>query len=49
MFYGNMNVFKLQWWSVNIGSVNALLPSGNKPLPEPMSTLIHELSFQQNM
>ena len=25
----------------NIGSGNALVPSGNKPLPEPMLTQIH--------
>ena len=25
-------------WSVNIGSGNGLVPSGNKPLPEPMLT-----------
>ena len=26
------------WWWVNIGSGNGLVPSGNKPLPEPMLT-----------
>ena len=26
------------WWEVNIGSGNGLVPSGNKPLPEPMLT-----------
>ena len=31
----NMNVTGLHWWSVNIGSGNGLVPSGNKPLPEP--------------
>ena len=30
----------LNWWSVNIGSGNGLVPSGNKPLPEPMLTQI---------
>ena len=25
-------------WQVNIGSGNGLVPSGNKPLPEPMLT-----------
>ena len=30
----------LHWWSVNIGSGNGLMPSGNKPLPEPMLTQI---------
>ena len=33
-----MNVTGLQWWSVNIGSCNGLVPSGDKPLPEPMVT-----------
>ena len=37
---------KLQWdwWpysQVNIGSGNGLMPSGNKPLPEPMVTQIN--------
>ena len=27
---------------VNIGSGNGLLPSGNKPLPDPMLTLIYD-------
>ena len=36
----NMNVTGLYWWSVNIGSGNGLVPSGNKPLPEPMLTQI---------
>ena len=26
------------WWSVNIGSGNSSMPSGNKPLPEPVFT-----------
>ena len=30
----------LHWSSVNIGSGNGLVPSGNKPLPEPMLTHI---------
>ena len=34
----NMNVTGLHWWSFNIGSGNGLVPSGNKPLPEPMLT-----------
>ena len=33
-----MNATGLHWWSVNIGSGNGLVPSGNKPLPEPMLT-----------
>ena len=36
----NMNVTGLHWWSVNIGSGDGLVPSGNKPLPEPMLTQI---------
>ena len=36
----NMNVTGLHWWSVNIDSGNGLVPSGNKPLPEPMLTQI---------
>ena len=34
----NMKVTGLHWWSVNVGSGNGLVPSGNKPLPEPMLT-----------
>ena len=33
-----MNTNGLQWWYVNIGSGNGLVPSGNAPLPEPMLT-----------
>ena len=29
------------WWLVNIGSGNGLVPSGSKPLPEPMLTQIY--------
>ena len=29
-------------WQVNIGSDNGLVPSGNKPLPEPMLTCIYD-------
>ena len=28
------------WWLINIGSGNGLMPSGNKPLPEPMLSLM---------
>ena len=38
--YEIMNVIGLHWWSVNIGSGDGLVPSGNKPLPEPMLTQI---------
>ena len=33
-----MIVTGLYWWSDNIGSGNGLVPSGNKPLPEPRLT-----------
>ena len=33
-----MNVNETYWWSVNIGSGNDLVLSGNKPLPGPMLT-----------
>ena len=29
-----------EWWQINIGSGNSLMLSGNRPLPEPMSTQI---------
>ena len=32
----NMNVTRLHWWSVSIGSGNCLVPPGNRSLPEPM-------------
>ena len=36
-----MNATGPSWWWVNIGSTNGLVPSGNKPLPEPMLTQIY--------
>ena len=33
-----MNATRPYWWWVNIGSGNGLVPSDNKPLPEPMLT-----------
>ena len=30
------------WWWVGIGSGNGLVPLGNKPLPEPISTHIYD-------
>ena len=33
-----MNATGPYWWLVNIVSGNGLVPSGNKPLPEPMLT-----------
>ena len=35
-----MNVTGPYWWQVIIGSGNGLVPTGNKPLPEPMLTQI---------
>ena len=35
-----MSLSGLHWWSVNIGSGNDLVLSGNKPSPEPMLTQI---------
>ena len=46
-----MNVTGPHWWSVNIGSGNGLVPSGNKPLPEPMLAQIipdHTASLGHN-
>ena len=45
-----MNVTGLHWWAVSIGSGNGLVPSGNKPLPEPMLTQIchHMASLGHN-
>ena len=31
-----VNATEPHWWYVNIGSGNGLVPSGNKPLPEPI-------------
>ena len=36
-----VNVTRPRWWLVNIISGNGLVPSGNKPLPEPMLTQIY--------
>ena len=35
-----VNATRPDWWQVNIGSGNGLVPSGKKPLPEPMLTQI---------
>ena len=35
-----MNATGPYWWEVNIGSGSGLVPSGNKPLPEPVLTKI---------
>ena len=37
----------LPWWWVNIGSGNGLVPSENKPLPEPMLTQIYGITRPQ--
>ena len=39
-----VNATKHLWWYVNIGSGNGLVPSGNKPLPEPMLTQTYVIS-----
>ena len=40
--YPQVNALRtLDWWFVNIVSGHGLVPSGNKPLPEPMLTLIY--------
>ena len=36
-----MNATGSRWCSVNIGSSNSLVPSGNKVLPEPIFTKFH--------
>ena len=36
--YNQVNATTPHWSLVNIGSCNGLVPSGNKPLPEPMLT-----------
>ena len=33
-----VNVAGPHWWQVNFGEGNSLMPSGNKPLPEPVMT-----------
>ena len=37
------------WWYVNIDSGNGLMPSGNKPLTEPMMTLIDGITTPQSV
>ena len=44
----NVDVTGLHSWSVNIGSGNGLVPSGNKPLPEPMLTQISVTIWRHN-
>ena len=39
----------LMWRQLDIASGNGLLPSGNKPLPEPMLTSIHDATGQSDM
>ena len=36
-------------WKGIVGSGNGLVPSGNKPLPEPMLTQIYEQCFNANV
>ena len=42
-----MIVNGVNWWLVSIGSCNGLVPSGNKPLPEPMLTQISVVIWRQ--
>ena len=37
----HVNATRPNWWSANSGSGNGLVPSGNKPLTEPMLTPIY--------
>ena len=37
----HMNAMGPYWWEVNIGSGNGLVPSGSKPIPEPILTQIY--------
>ena len=39
-FLWNYHQTRPRWWLVDIGSGNGLVPSGNKPLPEPMPAQI---------
>ena len=39
-YYPHVIVTAPHWWLVNIGSGNGLVPSGHKPLREPMLTQI---------
>ena len=36
--FPEINVIGPCWWTVNFGSGNGLMPSGNKPLSEPVLT-----------
>ena len=42
-----MNVTGPCCWEVNIGLGNGLVPSGTKPLSEPMLTQIHEIIYEE--
>ena len=41
VYYSKMNAKGPHWLYIDIGSGNGLLPSGNKPLSEPMLTEIY--------
>ena len=43
-----MNATIPRWSLVNIGSGNGLVPSGNKPLPEPTLTWFYDLSHSHH-
>ena len=36
---------EIYWWQVNFASGNGLVPSGNKPLPEPKLTQIYVVIY----
>ena len=44
-----MNITEHLLWLLNIGSANALVPSGNKPLPEPVLTQIYVSIWQSSV
>ena len=41
-YYFDMNDIEASCWQFNIGSGDDLVPSGNKSLPEPMLTKVHD-------
>ena len=40
-----VNAERHHWWSINIGSCNGLVSSGNKLLPEPVLTHIYVIMY----
>ena len=41
IYYPKVNATRPHWWLANIASCNGVVPSGNKPLPEPTVTQIY--------